>query len=102
MDVGGAVSNATSYQVTVLRSGPEAVADAYQASQNRVLTVPTSTGVLANDHAAHGGKLKAHLVHGPAHGTLTLNANGSFRYVPRPFFYGMDVFQYVAQEGKQH
>ena len=42
-----------------------------------VLTVGAS-GVLANDSDADGAPLTASRVSGPSHGTLTLNANGSF------------------------
>ncbi|MEZ5924679.1 MAG: Ig-like domain-containing protein [Hyphomicrobiaceae bacterium] len=33
-------------------------------------------------------------VKGPSHGTLTMRANGTFRYVPRPGFSGIDRFTY--------
>ena len=39
-------------------------------------------GVLANDTDPDGDPLTAVLVTGPSHGTLTLNANGSFTYTP--------------------
>ena len=41
-------------------------------------------------------------VHGTAvaaNGTLTLNADGSFSYVPYPLFIGQDSFTYVANDG---
>ena len=34
---------------------------------------------------------------GPAHGTLTLNANGTFVYVPDAAYYGLDSFAYAAR-----
>ena len=39
-------------------------------------------GVLGNDTDVEGTPLTAVLVTGPAHGTLTLNPNGSFTYTP--------------------
>src|SRR5262249_41115726 len=39
------------------------------------------------------------LVSGPAHGTLTFNANGSFLYTPATGFSGNDSFTYRASDG---
>ena len=39
------------------------------------------------------------LVSGPANGTLTLNANGSFSYTPNANFNGSDSFTYRANDG---
>ncbi|WP_026012120.1 Ig-like domain-containing protein, partial [Singulisphaera acidiphila] len=35
----------------------------------------------------------------PTHGTLTLNSNGSFTYVPTAGFIGTDTFTYQAFDG---
>ena len=39
------------------------------------------------------------LVTGPAHGTLTLNADGSFTYTPAANYNGTDSFTYKANDG---
>ena len=39
------------------------------------------------------------MVSGPAHGTLTLNADGSFTYTPAANFNGTDSFTYRANDG---
>ena len=44
-------------------------------------------------------RLTAVLVSGPAHGTLTLNADGSFTYTPAANFNGTDSFTYKANDG---
>ena len=36
---------------------------------------------------------------GPTHGTLTLNANGSFTYTPAANYNGADSFTYQANDG---
>jgi hypothetical protein len=55
-------------------------------------------GVLANDRAPTD-VLSAALVTPPAHGTLSLNADGSFRYEPAEGFVGEDTFVYRATAG---
>src|SRR5262249_28533745 len=43
--------------------------------------------------------LKAILISGPAHGTLALNADGTFSYTPAANFNGTDSFTYRASDG---
>ena len=69
-----------------------------QPSSERDPQRPRS-GVLANDTDADGNPLTAVLVTGPAHGTLTLNPNGSFTYTPTSSFVGSDSFTYTANDG---
>ena len=38
---------------------------------------------------------------GPSHGTLTLNADGSFSYTPAADFHGTDTFTYQATDGTE-
>src|SRR5213075_997700 len=56
-------------------------------------------GVLANDSDVDGDPLSTILVTGPSHGTLTLNGDGSFSYVPALNFNGIDTFTYKATDG---
>ena len=55
--------------------------------------------MLANDTDVDGDALTAVLVTGPAHGTLTLNADGSFTYTPDANYNGADSFTYSANDG---
>ncbi|MFO1000733.1 MAG: cadherin-like domain-containing protein [Planctomycetaceae bacterium] len=52
-----------------------------------------------NDSDPDGNVLSAIRVTGPAHGTLTLNANGSFVYTPVANYFGTDTFTYRASDG---
>ena len=57
------------------------------------------TGVLANDTSGSGSPLTARVSDGPAHGTLTLNGDGSFSYTPAADYSGPDAFSYTANDG---
>ena len=97
---GGTASNVATVTITVFPENdePVAVADAYTTNRNTTLTV-AAAGILKNDSDPDGDALTAQLVAEPQHGTLTLNANGSFTYVPASGYTGTDTFQYVARDG---
>ena len=54
---------------------------------------------MANDLLQPGGTRQVALVQGPAHGNLTLNADGSFDYTPATNYNGPDSFKYTLVEG---
>jgi hypothetical protein len=56
--------------------------------------------VLGNDIDVDGDVLTAILFNVPAHGMLSLNANGSFTYVPDANFRGVDQFLYKVEDGQ--
>ncbi len=85
-------------QVTAVNDTPVAVADTYAATEDVVLTVGAS-GILLNDSDADGNVLSVIKVVDPAHGTLTLNANGTFTYVPDANYNGTDSFVYRVSDG---
>ncbi len=55
--------------------------------------------MLGNDSDADGDSLTAMVATGPAHGALTLNADGSFSYTPDANYHGADSFTYRANDG---
>ncbi len=75
---------------------PEAENDGYTTAEDTTLTVDAASGVLANDSDVDGDALTATLLTGPTNGTLTLNPDGSFEYVPNADFNGTDTFTYEA------
>ncbi|WP_340537323.1 LamG-like jellyroll fold domain-containing protein [Nocardioides sp. GXZ039] len=79
-------------------SAPTARDDAYETTEGAALTVP-APGVLANDNDADGSTLTATGASTPGHGSVTLNANGSFTYTPEAGFVGTDTFTYLANDG---
>ena len=78
---------------------PVATGDSFTTSEDTVLDV-AAPGVLVNDSDADSAAtLTAVLVSGPSNGTVSLNANGSFRYTPAANFNGTDAFTYKAVSG---
>jgi T5SS/PEP-CTERM-associated repeat protein/VCBS repeat-containing protein len=84
--------------VTIRNLAPVAKPDAYAVDEDATLAVAAPAGVLAND-SDNASPVSALLVDGPRHGTLTLNADGSFVYTPGPDFNGTDAFTYRASDG---
>jgi len=52
-----------------------------------------------NDTDVDGNPLTAAVVAQPAHGTVTVNANGGFTYTPALNYNGGDSFTYKANDG---
>jgi hypothetical protein len=73
--------------------------DSYSVLEDQTLTI-AAPGVLANDSDVDGDPITASLVSSASHGTLALNANGSFTYAPAPNYFGPDSFTYVARDGQ--
>jgi uncharacterized repeat protein (TIGR01451 family) len=92
-------SNTATASITV-NAAPVATNDSYNVNENAVLTVG-APGVLGNDTDAESNPLTAILVNSPAHGTLTLKADGSFVYAPMASYHGLDSFTYKANDGMQ-
>ena len=85
--------------VAAVNDAPVGVANSYVTPVNTSLTVPAATGVLANDTDTEGDPLTAVVVAQPAHGTLTLNVDGSLFFVPTTGYIGLDSFTYRASDG---
>jgi VCBS repeat-containing protein len=98
-DPSGACDTATvTIHVTCVNDAPVAQDDTYTTNEDTPLVVP-APGVLGNDSDVDGDPLTSVLVSGPAHGTLTLNSDGSFTYTPAENFCGEDSFTYKAYDG---
>src|SRR5207247_511682 len=61
--------------VTAVNDPPVAANDSVTTNEDTALTI-AAPGVLGNDSDSDSATITAILVAGPAHGTLTLNANG--------------------------
>ena len=97
----GAVYSAVttvSLTVTSVPDAPVAVADSYSTNEDTALSV-AAPGVLANDSDGDATTPTAVKDSDPAHGSLTLSANGSFTYTPAGGYSGPDSFTYHASDG---
>jgi len=84
--------------VLAVNQAPTANNDSYSTHHDTTLNVP-APGVLSNDTDPENNVLSAIGVTGPAHGSLTLNTNGSFVYTPTGGYIGADSFTYKANDG---
>jgi VCBS repeat-containing protein len=98
---GSASSDPATVAITVaaVNEAPVARDDSYSMNEGGTLNVNAGNGVLGNDSDTDEDDLTAVLVSDPSTGTLTLNANGSFRFVPATGFSGAAVFTYRATDG---
>ncbi|HEY5999473.1 MAG TPA: Ig-like domain-containing protein [bacterium] len=96
----GAATTSRSFTIAVLpvNDAPIAAADAHVVQRGGWLTQP-APGVLGNDTDVDGDALAAVKVSDPLHGTLTLNADGSFSYVHDGSAALSDTFSYQASDG---
>jgi serine protease AprX len=85
--------------VAAINRPPVGANDNYSVAAGSTLNVPVP-GVLANDSDPDGNAITAVLASGPAHGAVTLNTNGSFKYVPNAGYSGVDSFSYRDSDGQ--
>ena len=97
---GVADSNVATVTITVnpVNDPPVAAGDSYSTNEDTTLTV-TAPGVLGNDSDIDSATITAIKMSNPAHGTVILNANGSFVYTPSANYNGPDSFTYAANDG---
>ena len=79
---------------------PVTSGDAYTVAEGGTLAVP-GPGVLGNDSDIDGDALTAVLFSNPTNGTVNLNPDGGFSYIPDANFAGTDSFIYYANDGRR-
>ncbi|MFI5054450.1 MAG: Ig-like domain-containing protein, partial [Acidimicrobiia bacterium] len=87
--------------ITAVNDPPTGGADSYTVYENNSLTL-AAPGVLGNDADPDGPPISVdepRPVSGPANGSLTLTADGSFSYTPNTDWSGVDSFTYRATDG---
>jgi VCBS repeat-containing protein len=102
----GTAESVTSAQVGLVANvndAPVADADRYSSVENMPLTAILSVNdLLKNDSDIDGDRLSINPtpVKDASHGTLVLNADGTFIYTPDANFSGVDSFTYEVSDGK--
>jgi VCBS repeat-containing protein len=98
---GGAQSDTETITLNIaaVNDAPVADDDSYTTDEDTPLTI-LAAGVLTNDDDIESDALTvATVVTGPANGSLTVNSDGSFIYIPDAGFSGTDSFTYKANDG---
>ncbi len=87
--------------VSGVNDAPNAIADSFNMSEDGVLDVTASGGLLLNDSDVDGDSLTVITtpVSGPSHGTVSLSSNGAFIYTPDAGYDGTDTFTYQVSDG---
>lgn len=96
-------NNATvSISITPVNDTPIAVNNSITVNEGATISILSNnqTSVLQNDTDAENNALTAVLVSGPTHGTLTLNADGTFNYIHDGSETTSDSFTYKANDGQ--
>ena len=93
---GGAATATVSVTITSVNDAPVAKDDAATTAEDTAATI----AVLANDSDADGGTLSVASVTMPAHGTATINGDGTVTYAPAPDYNGLDSFSYTVIDGQ--
>ena len=84
---------------TFINENPVANDDQYETDDNTRLEISDENGLLLNDSDPEEDALTVNLVTDAAHGTLDLQTDGSFIYMPDPYFFGSDTFSYRSSDG---
>ncbi|PZF57766.1 hypothetical protein DEJ23_06390 [Curtobacterium sp. MCSS17_008] len=89
-------SGRTATSTVTVTVSPTGADDAFSVRAGATTTADAATGLLANDS---GSDLTVTGHTDPAHGTLVLGKDGSYRYTPAQGFSGTDSFTYTATDG---
>lgn len=98
-------NNSANGTITNDDATPVAINDSgYQVDENRSVTIPANTGLLANDTDSDDGDGPSNLtavaiIDAPDHGIIQLQADGGFTFTPTAHFFGNDSFTYQVSDG---
>ena len=82
--------------VTPVNDWPIANDDEYEVLTGTELVKDATEGILANDVLLDPDEeVSIQILEGPHHGTLSMNDDGSFTYIPNPGYMGTDTFRYL-------
>ena len=92
---GGSATATVLVNVTPVNDDPVATDDAVSTDEDTAVLLD----VLANDSDVDSNALQVTGSSSPAHGTLTINPDGTIRYIPALNFAGSDSFSYSVSDG---
>ncbi|TFL17982.1 Ig-like domain-containing protein [Jannaschia formosa] len=98
---GGTDVGSVFVSVNAVNDAPVGVDDSYTTTFETTLSIAPA-GVLANDTDVEGDALSAVIDTDVSNGSLTLNGDGSFEYIPDAGFSGTDSFTYFANDGTEN
>lgn len=85
--------------VAPVNDAPIAATNFYFTDEDRPLIIAAPDGLLVNDTDPEGDPLTAALLGAASNGSVAVNADGSFIFVPDANFHGEAVFTYAARDG---
>jgi len=99
---GTATSGVATVSITLISQNhaPVALNAGYATTNGAPLTVPADAGLLAHLSDPDGDPVTLLVLSEPAHGTLTVQADGSFVYVPDNSGARTDSFTFAGSDGK--
>jgi large repetitive protein len=92
---GGFATATITVSVAPVNDAPVAVPDAATTNEE----TPVTVNVLGNDRDVEGDPLTVTTASAP-NGTVTINPDGTLRYVPNANFFGNDVITYTISDGR--
>ncbi len=97
---GGRVQGQVVVNLAPVNDAPVALADTFDASEDEVVTLAQSQ-LLANDSDVDNphADLVIVAVDNATHGTVSLDASGSIRFVPEADYFGVAQFTYTVSDG---
>ena len=95
----GSIASPWVYAAAATLAAPLATGDSYTTVEDGTLTI-AAPGLRANDPDGTNPSFSASKVSDPLHGTVVVNADGSFTYVPDATFAGSDSFTYRLSDGE--
>jgi CshA-type fibril repeat protein len=95
---GGTDTATVTINVADVNEGPDAVNDNLEGQEDTPLVINPAQ-LLGNDTDADGDTLTITSVSNPTHGSVVLNADGTFTFTPDANFNGEDNFKYTITDG---
>jgi hypothetical protein len=98
---GGTATANVDITIIPINDGPEGVSDTYTTLNNVSMSIQKFEGVLANDTDVDGDVLTSVVISDPTEGTLYMNDQGAFIYIPNESYVGQDQFTYEVHDGTE-